>query len=90
MYARGDGSLDESMAVEMAFNYFTAAAKQNHPRALNNLGNMYFSGSMGEKNYEFAFLYFKKVSLSCPSTPCVGVTFPNAVSFFFYNTGSRS
>ena len=72
MYARGDGSLDKSMAVEMAFNYFTAAAKQNHPRALNNLGNMYFSGSMGEKNYEFAFLYFKKVSICVRLCVCGG------------------
>ncbi|MEE6207430.1 MAG: tetratricopeptide repeat protein [Alphaproteobacteria bacterium] len=72
-----DGSLEDQMDLaymylygtngvaqnyEKAFKYYSMAAKQDDPIALNNLGSLYFNGIGTERNIKTALTLFERAS----------------------------
>lgn len=60
MYLYGTNGVEENF--ELAFKYYSMAAQQNDPIALNNLGSLYFSGIGTHVNAKKALELFQKAS----------------------------
>ena len=60
MYLYGLNNVEQNSAE--AVKYYTMAAEQNDPTAINNLASLYFSGIGTERNIKKALELFKKAS----------------------------
>lgn len=60
MYLYGINNIEQNSAE--AVKYYTMAAEQNDPTAINNLASLYFSGIGTEKDVKKAFELFQKAS----------------------------
>lgn len=73
MYLYGTNGVEQDFAASL--KYYTMAAEQNDPIALNNLGSLYFNGIGTQKNIKKALEMFKKASILGNSDASVNLAF---------------
>ena len=73
MYLYGTNGVEQDFAASL--KYYTMAAEQNNPIALNNLGSLYFNGIGTPKNIKKALEMFKKASNLGNSDASVNLAF---------------
>ena len=49
-------------SFDLALKYYEMAARKNNPYAISDLGYIWYYGRTGERDYEKAYLYFKRAA----------------------------